>query len=292
MAVKNKSQSDKAKELLTSLSAGKKPVAKAAKPGKPKMKMSREMENHFVRFVEAYALAKDVDARRDNEKAQLNKLCVDYWIEQLWALKNRPPTQILEFQNHFANFIVADKYTFNVPELKEVETLEDGFFRTFSELFAATGMDLEAAEEAANNVLGEMDLKPRPNVDIFRWLEGHYEGAGDNKVFVEATEEEKALGIKLVTILQCRSKNSFVPLNDEECGKIFEFKQYIGVNKGFLQRICNYVKSLEQLKAVFTVIKPIVWPGQIEFAKGATPQDQTKKKFIVAQDILGVTQGD
>jgi hypothetical protein len=65
-------------------------------------------------------------------------------------------------------------------------------------------------------------------------------------------------------------------------------KNNVDVKKGFLDRVCSYVSSIEQLKAIFTVIKPIIWPGQVKFAVNDNPTEKNHRMWMEAKDILGV----
>jgi hypothetical protein len=286
---------DLAKQLYSKLTAGRKAEPKKLVAKRPAITLTSQEELTFRRFTAAYAVAKEVDARRDNEKALFNFSCLLKWIEDLWMAKNRPPTQFVAANNldgtpdMSANFIVSDKYTFNIPEVKESETLDEAFTRKFVELFVATGMDKDDAEAAAVSLVNnELDVAQRPNIDLFRWLVGHYEGEGENKAFKDATNEEKVLGVKILTNLQCQQSNKFVPLTQEEYDQIIEMRNNIDVKKGFLQRVCSYVKTLDQLKAIFTVIRPIVWPGQTKFGISDTPKRRNERMWFEAKDILGV----
>lgn len=289
---------DLAKQLYSKLTTGKKaePKKADAKAKRPALPLTDAEKLNLKRFAAAYSVSKEVEARRDNEKAFLNTTCLNKWVDELWKTKNRPPTQFLSVDNAdgkpdvTANFIVSDKYSFNMPEVKEDETLAEAFTRKFVEIFTATGMDENEADAAAVSLVNsELDLAQRPHIDLFKWLVGHYEGEGENKVFKDASEEEKALGVKVLTNLQCRDKNSFIPLTDEEFATLVETKNHLDVKKGFLQRVCSYVKSVDQLKAVFTVIKPIVWPGQVKFGVSDNLSERNNRMWMEAKDILGVS---
>ena len=297
-AAPQQSSADIAKQLYSKLTSGKKAEPKKVgdKAKRPSINLTSQEEQTFKRFTAAYAVAKEVDARRDNEKALFNSSCLSRWVEDLWKSKNRPPTQFISVNlpngkpDLSTNFIVSDKYTFNMPEVKENETLDEAFTRKFVELFTATGMEESDAEAAAVSLVNnELDLAQRPSIDLFRWLVGHYEGEGENKMFKDATDDEKALGVKVLTNLQCQNSSKFLPLSMDECDKIIEMRNHLDVKKGFLQRVCSYVKSLDQLKTVFTIIKPVVWPGQVKFGISDNPNERNHRMWLEAKDILGVS---
>jgi len=296
MATKKASSADLAKQLYGKLTAGRKAEPKKTtvdKSKRPSVILTPQEELVFRRFTAAYSVAKEVDARRDNEKALFNASCLNKWVEDLWRTKHRPPTQFVAVDHDgkpdmSANFIVSDRYTFNMPEVRDDETLDEAFTRKFVDLLVASDMDKNDAEAAAVALVNnELDLAQRPNIDLFYWLVGHYEGEGENRVFKDATDEEKALGVKVLTNLQAQS-GKFEPLTAAEYDKLIEMKNHIDVKKGFLQRVCSYVKTLNQLQAVFTVIRPIVWPGQVKFGISDTPKRRNERMWLEAKDILGV----
>jgi hypothetical protein len=290
------SQVETAKQLLSNLTAGKKAAPKTEKKAtRPEMPLPSNIVENFQRMVCAHDLMEKVEARELAEKEIVNGFCYDFWVENLWKTKNRPANPVLRVDNKknqpdcTSNFIVADKFTFNLPEVKDNQTLAEALIEKFIELFKATGMDQNEAEAAANGLVNnEFDLTPRPNIDFFRWLYGHYEGEGKNRTFVEATPEEQALGAKALAGLQCQKKSEFNPLSPEELSQLIELKNHVQVKKGFLERVCAYVHSLEQLKIVFMVAKPIFWQGQIKFAVSDTPEEKNRRLAQGAADILGV----
>jgi hypothetical protein len=92
-------------------------------------------------------------------------------------------------------------------------------------------------------------------------------------------------------LLQCRDLNELQPsdlLTDEEFEALNEEKDSLLVKAGFLQRVCGYVRSLEQLRVIFTIIKPVTAITSKKFAKADTPEEQNRRKLAAAIDILGI----
>lgn len=299
MATQKASQADAAKQLLSNLTAGRKPKTKAeSKPSRPEMKLKPATEATFVQLCMATELEEQFESRRNAEKELVNSECFDNWVEALWKSKNRPANPSLRVDNAkgqpdcTANFITSDRFTFNLPETKEDETLAEALIESFIVLFTAKGMDKDQAEAAATGLVNnELDLAQRPYIDFFKWLYGHYEGEGKGRTFVEATPEEQALGGKAIAALQCQNKKDFTPLTPDELAQLIETKANVSVKKGFFERVCSYVHSVDQLKAVFSIMKPVFWQGQVKFAVSDTPEDKNRRLLQAAKEFLGVPNG-
>jgi len=288
-----------AKDLLGSLTAGKKPTKKVnAAATRPDLELSPALETAFERFAGAAALADVVDARRDQEKDFLNDGCFETWTERLWKAKNRPANPELKIEKGGKVDIqgiyqVQERYTFNAPEVPDNKTLEEIVIEKFVDLFVATGMaQADAETKATQLVTNELTLSPKPIIDLDRLVNGHYEGEGKNKNFVDATPTEQAIASKLIQMIKARTPEELAAVGtftDEEEEAAVEYKAQVVVKKGFLQRVCTYVNSIEQLRMVFTVIKPVKFPQAKKFAEADTPDEKNRRLLAVACDILGVT---
>jgi CheY-like chemotaxis protein len=201
-----------AKDLLGSLTAGKKPTKKAAATSsRPDLELSPALSTAFERFAGAHALLDVVEARRDQEKDFLNDGCFETWTERLWKAKNRPANPELKIDKNGQTDIqgiyqVQERYTFNAPDVPDGKSLEEVVIEKFVDLFTATGMSQTDAETAATNlVTNELTLSPKPIIDLDRLVNGHYEGEGKNKNFVEATPAEQAIASKLIQMIKART---------------------------------------------------------------------------------------
>lgn len=288
-----------AKDLLSSLTAGKKPTKKVnAAATRPDLELSPELETAFERFAGAHALLDLVEARETQEKEFLNDGCFQMWTERLWKAKNRPANPELKIEKDGKVDIqgiyqVQERYTFNSPPVPEDKTLEEVVIENFANLFAATGMSADDANAAAANlVTSELTLSPKPIIDLDRLVNGHMEGEGKNKNFVEASATEQAIASKLIRMIKARTAKDLAAVGcftDEEEEALVEYKGQMVVKKGFLQRVCTYVNSLEQLRMVFSIIKPVKFPQAKKFADADSQDEKNRRLLGVACDILGVS---
>lgn len=288
-----------AKDLLSSLTAGKKPSKKVnAAATRPDLALTPELETAFERFAGAHALLDLVEARETQEKEFLNDGCFQMWTERLWKVKNRPANPELKIEKSGKVDIqgiyqVQERYTFNSPAVPDDKTLEEVVIESFAALFASSGMTPDAAEAAATNlVTSELTLSPKPIIDLDRLVNGHMEGEGKNRNFVEATANEQSIASKLIRMIKARTPKDLAAVGcftDEEEETLVEYKGQMVVKKGFLQRVCTYVNSLDQLRMVFSIIKPVKFPQAKKFADADSQDEKNRRLLGVACDILGVT---
>lgn len=298
MATDSRTMKVSAKDLLSSLTAGKKPTKKVnAAATRPELALTPELETAFERFAGAKALLDLVEARETQEKDFLNDGCFQYWTERLWNQKNRPANPELRIEKDGKVDIqgiyqVQERYVFNAPVVPEDKTLEDCVIEEFVKLFTATGMSADDAQTNATNlVTQELTLTPKPIIDLDRLGTGHYEGDGKNKTFVEASAEEQAVASKLIRMLKERNPKNLATIGcftDEEETLALEYKAQMVVKKGFLQRVCTYVNSLDQLRQVFSIIKPVKFPQAKKYADADSQDEKNRRLLAVACDILGI----
>jgi hypothetical protein len=298
---KSPTQTQDAKSLLSSLTAGKKaqPKKSESKPVRPELALDQHptLKEAFRRFIEAWAVEEIVDQRLVQEKAILNDGCFDIWTDGLWRGKTRPANPSLEIPNEKGQddlvglYQVQERYSLNLPQVPEGQELKDVVIEKLTEAFKATGMpDDEAADAASNFVNTELVLGVKPVVDLDRLTNGRWEGTGKNKSFIEATKDEQAIAAKVITLLQARSKTDLASaecLSDEEMSQAVQFLPNVMVKPGFLNRVCSYVKSVDQLRCIFSVVRPTRFPQGRKFGASDTPEEKNRRLAAAFKDMMG-----
>jgi hypothetical protein len=296
-ATQNQGRTSDAKSKLASIGA-KKAKKPAEQKTRPELKLSPAQEHSFVRFIEADAVAELAKERVKQERATLDPSLLSSWIDTLWKTKNQPANPALEVKKNgvvdiSGLFQVQERFKLNKPEVPEGTTLAERLIETLTDLYVGTGVPEEEAEvDAARLINEEIDFTPKKQLRSWNeLLEGHYEGAGKERTFVVASDEDMNLAEKALKLLQCRDRSELADedmLTDEEFDSLNEEKDIVMVKAGFLKRICTYVKSLDQLRAIFTIIKPVCSISSKKFAKADTPEEQNRRKLAAAVDILGI----
>jgi hypothetical protein len=292
-------QSTSAKALLTKITSGAKVAPKKSdnRANRPEFELNESLSETFKRFAGAFALSEVIEARLEQEKGSLSEGVFEIWVEKLWKTKSPPPNPYITADKDGVPdvqsiFQVQERFCLDLPEVPEDKELEQVLIEKFTELFVATDMDQADAEASAFRfVNNELDLNPKTTIDLSKLVFGHYEGEGKNRTFVEASENEQALAAKVLGLLGCRTKEELMemePITEEESKQLIEQKLNVTVKKGFLQRVCTYVHSIDQLKAIFLVIKPVKFPSKTKFGVNDTPEAKNTRLLDEAKSILGV----
>ncbi len=293
------SKTASAKDLLSGLTAGKKATPKKtdSRANRPELELSSALEQAFINFAAADALAEEVNSRIEREKDFLNDGCFQMWTETLWKNKSRPANPALNVEKNGQDDIqgiyqVQERYSLNMPEVPSDKTLAEAVMDKLADLFVATGMNQEEAETKAGSLVeNELILSPKPLIDLDRLVNGHWEGEGKNKTFVEASAFQQGIATKLITMIRARSPEELAEagtFTDEEADELLEYKAQLKVKTGFLSRVTQYVNSLEQLRMVFSIVKPVRFPQAKKFAAADNAEERNRRLLSTACDILGV----
>jgi hypothetical protein len=289
-----------AKDLLSKLTTGKKPVksAEAARKERPEMDLPAEVQDAVRRFAGVHALAEVVEKSLDQEKEFVDQGCFEEWLQRLWKGRTRPANPAVKLEEGgkvdvSLIFQVQERYSPNLPEAKGEQSIQEATIAVLAESFHSLGMKEDEAVGAATNlVTNELDFTPKTFIDFNKLVNGHFEGTGKNRTFVEASATEQAIATKVLQLLQCRTKEELAdaePLTDVEADQVVETKYSVVVKPGFLQRVCGYVNNLEQLRAVFMIIKPVKYPSHVKFAASDTPEERNRRLVAMAMEIMGVS---
>lgn len=273
-------------DLLSKVAkSGKKSEAKGTKPARKELQLNDAyIQDVFKRWIEASNVFTLVESRKDNMAEEVSDYCVNAIAEWMVANKNFPGNPKLELKNSknepdiSAIFQMQDRYTVKKKD-GETETTPEMIVSSLVDM----GLPLETAELIVKNELTFTSVTgSRPLNEL---LEGHFE----NRVFIEATEIEKIAGEKLAKFLLAEKiTDEIVPLTDEEREVTIRTMSKIVVNKGFLERVTTYAKTVDEVKAIFKVITPVSFPSHPKFGISDTPPIRSARLVRAAADILGV----
>lgn len=288
-----------AKELLSSLTIGKKAEPKKSVASRPELDLDAypNLKESFLRFMDAWAIDEIVDQRLKQEKGLLNTAFFKIWVEKFWKAKSRPANPSLSIPNDKGQddleglYQVHDKPSLNLPQVPEGRELKDVIIENLAEAFKGTGMpDADAADAAEKFVSEELVLALKPVVDLDRLANGRWEGTGKNKNYVEATATEQEIAAKAITLFQARkiADLSVTALfTDEEMNAAITFLPNVMVKPGFFNRVCSYVTSLAQLQCIFDIVKLTNFVQGKKYAVSDTSQEQNVRKLAAFKDMMG-----
>ena len=172
------------------------PKAKPQKTNRPEITVPDEVLEAFKRLVGADAVFHVAESRFDVEHETIKSLMLASFAEVLFKNGYMPANpRLTADKNGFPDlegvFQVQTRYKITMPE--EIDGNTDVAVRLLSALFTA-GLPEAKAKELIEN---EIDCQPRASLRPFNELvNGHYEGEGKNRTFVEASDDEKAVACR------------------------------------------------------------------------------------------------
>lgn len=293
MAVSKKSAVDPLAGLNALAQSAKKAPAKTTK----KARVELELEPGDVALVgdliEANEVTSIVEARRDLLKDQAHTAAFEKYTELYWKQKSQPdnPKIIVERDGiPDSDVIFMLQANFSLKQYQDAESPQDAILEalTFGGDEDLGALSEENAKELIDTeIVAESRL--RMNRTLTELFQGHFEGSK----YVEATEEEQALGQKLVAYLTgSPDKNGNVSapaLTDKERSALLVNEAVIKFKdpKGFLARLCSYARNVHQVRRMFNVFKPRIMFTQYHYAVNDSPAEKSKRLATAAADILG-----
>jgi hypothetical protein len=239
----------------------------------------------FERLVEANAVLEVAESRKEVEATVVNEIMLDAFAETVFRLGTTPANPKLEVKlgdgrpDLAGIFQVQGRFKINVPEtVNDDDNMEARFLYALRE----AGLTEEQARKLYEN---EIDANPIVSLRPFNELvNGHYEGEGKTRTFVEATEAEKAAGQKLLQFVLGQTAD---PLTDEEKDLVVRQEESIKVKANFLQRLKLYCENATQVKGILKVIQPVHYVSHMKFGISDTPEDRQHRLVAAAANVLG-----
>lgn len=263
--------------------AGNAPVVatKVKKTGRPELVLPEATEQQFRSYIPVKALADVVVAREKVLKGDLNNELMQLHVANFWRLRTLPANPALKGSNSDGTpdceglFVIQSRFMIEIPELQDGQTPQNALVG----LFVNLGLDEEKATELVEN---ELDFTPDISVRLNELLNGRK----TDGQWQDATDAEKQLGKKISGWLMGQETDPLTPAEREKALKI---TAKAVVKDGFLQRVCTYCSSEEDLSNVFKVIRPVVQNRGAKFGISDTPTRRTDRLLEVCKDILGTS---
>lgn len=284
MAVKKKNADVSA--LLKSIGAsGTEKKAAAAKSNKWEMELDNpSITETATKWVAAKTLFDLVETRMDNSKAELMEYALSVMAKKLFDNKSQPSNPIVYIRDdngktdHQFQIVMADKFKFDKTLPKDVDPAEH-----YVNLLTSVGLTVQNAERLVEE---ELDFDPavgfKPLTEL---LQGKYI---EGREFVESTSLEKQAGAKLAAYLQYSEGDDPVePLTDDEKAAAIQRTSGMVIRAGFYDRVATYCRNVDEVLAVFSVFKPVIYANYAKFGVNSTPADKVGRLVQVADDIIG-----
>jgi hypothetical protein len=286
------SNAKKAKEVLSTVREKRTPPAPKGVAAKVMLTLPENLRINFVNFTKTNNLADLFGGIMEQEKKVLIAFAFDDFVAKLWASKQadgksvRPVNPKIHVaddgMDSFANYVIQSSWSISFPQPESNEkTSEELAIDALTKGLVEAGMDAEEAEAASTQfVNNELDLSPKPGIDLDKWLRSE-------------SAEDKDMASRAIRILNAQNAKEFAkvkPLTEEELNRLIEDEFKPTVNPGFFERVTTYVETIEQLKVIFKFVKPKCMFGDVEFAKDALPQERNKRLVKAAKAVIGPTE--
>jgi hypothetical protein len=244
--------------------ASKKQPAKSTEQ-KTRLVLSDEGQAVFQNFVKAKALNEITSKEEAQQKSLLNEITLETWTQKLWEDNALPTTT--EILSHNSDNTVDMSLTLSITTKFNIQSKEEDPKNSVVELLRTAGLSAAKSKKIVNE---ELDFTPTLGIRTFNDL-------------ASGTDEEKACAVKMMAFFT--GEKTEAP-TDEEQAMILVNSNKITVKAGFLNRVCTYVKSLDELRMVFKVIKPGVTNKSAKFGKNDSEMARAKRLSAEATDLL------
>ncbi len=259
---------------------------KAGKPTKWQMPLTPEARADAERWINGKTVLEPVEVRVKNAKDDFIEYALEVMIDKLFVNKTKASNPLVVLYkadgktiDHQFQVTMVDKFKFRFPEVPEGVSSRDHFIQLFENL----GLHPDSAEKLVDE---ELDFNPIIGFkDLKTILEGSYIAGRE---WVESSDEEKAAGKKILALFMWNGDGDAPEsLTAEEKGLLIERSTSMQVKAGFYDRVATYCQTKEQLRGIFSIIQPIIYPASPKFGVNDTETEKTDRKKLAAADILG-----
>lgn len=258
---------------MLSLVSGATPIKKKSDTKeRPILNLTPEAEELYASFIPAKQIFDIFESHLNIIKADLKSSVFGLWVDQMFAQKSKPVNPTLALNKNgkpdmSGVFIIQAKFKVNAT--------------TAGEAFAALVEVGLSEKDAEALVTEEIDFTPHSALRSFNELvKGHRVEDG----WIDATEQEQAIAQKLMMFVM---GNETEPITEAERALVLVNQPNIQVKHGFLDRVANYCKTVEQLHGVFTVIEPVAYAKGGKFGISDTTPEIHTRLCNAAAEILG-----
>jgi hypothetical protein len=271
-----------------------KPETKTVKAAdRPKLDPTPELIELFKEYAPLKQIFDLVTERNEREKKAINKLVWAEYLKVLWQKKSQPKNPAIEVKGDNGKVDITAMYQVNTGSKIKVNMppTEEGQEPDEVLVEALVDAGLEP-EDAISLVQKEIDFTPRWSLDLTELLtsKNDIERGAAEKFFIFAQREDEN-GEPI-------APDAPLVLTPEEWGYIgnhinarCKFDARLTDGDNFLDRVCDYVHSQEQLGTVLTFITPLAFINRTKFGVNDNPADRNDRLIEKAASILGAELG-
>jgi len=268
---------------LTNLVPQKNPETK--KPVEWQLPLTPEAQSLANNWADAKELSDPIVKRLEKERNEFNAYALRIVAERILKFKSKPSNPLVITKradgkdDHKFKWLFCDSLSLDFPAVPEGVAVRDHHIKVFED----HGLH---PVDAASLVDNELDFCPVVGFKSFSEL---LDGIYKNRDFVESSTEQKAAGMKLRDLVKWDGSGPVPqPLTAEEKNLVLERSSNTKVKAGFLNRVANYCRSLDQIMAVFKLIQPKIYPSYLDYASSDDAAGKLARKKDALNGIFGL----
>lgn len=281
-----------------------KPATKSvAKKDRPVLQISDELAELIRNYAPTKEIFDVVSARNEREKKEVNDGLWESWIDALWSKKSKPETPAIKVKNDEGVLDVEAMFIVNAGSKIKVDCPPTGEDQQPDEVFVQALVDLGVGQSDAENLVEkEIDFTPLWSLDLTSLMHGKF-----GSTFAPATAIQRQASEKLFLFLQgCDAdgnplddaSSATLSLDDNERDALQEhinsqvkYSAKLTDGDGFLDRVCQYAHTREQLGAILSMLKPVFYISRVKFAVSDDPTRKAERLIEEAASRLGADVG-
>lgn len=279
-----------------------KPSTKEVKDSlRPVIDIDDETKQKFVDFAATRELFQIFEESQKEQTSDIYRAIFDKYKQALWTSKSQPqnpsikvsgPSGHLEAEGQFI-VTVGSKIKINMPEVPEDKLPEE----VMLESLVLLGVKKGSAEALIEK---EVSFVPQWSLNFTDMLHGTFakgklHAASDSQISASEIlfqvingqdEDGEDLSPKeKLDMLKGITEEGWILLKQNIESHTKYFPQLVD-GENFLDRVCNYADTFEELQAILTIFSPVHYCARVKFACSDTPENKTKRLIAEATATL------
>lgn len=276
-------------------------VKKTSSKDRPVIDLDDQTQKSFVDFAAAKVLLDDAKANHEEKYSEVVGEIFERWVDTLWSTKTQPENPSiqayvkgrLEAKGLFT-ISTGGSLKIDMPEVMPGEAMEHAMVRGLT----ASGV---SDAHAARLVKEEMSFVPQWEVNLTDMMRGTIRSG---KLTPSNDTQKTAAGMLFLAIqgvgpdgkplstdgrlklLESVSEAGWIALQSN-LGAHTTYAPVLKDGDTFLDRVCNYADTREELGAVLGKIKPVKSMRSVEFAVSDSAQARHQRLVDEAKDMVG-----
>lgn len=279
-----------------------KPNTKAVKDSdRAVIEIDEETQQKFIDFACSKEIFDLVEAQKTAQSKDVAAAVYEKFVDVLWRSKSQPQNPAIKATSGGrldaeGQFIVSggSKIKINMPETMEDEQPEEALVRGLIEL----GLPQSNAERLVNT---EVSFVPQWSLSFTDLMRGEVKSGKINPATPTQMSASEILfcaingedldgnevdGVGRLKLLSSITADGWFALQTNVKGRTSYFPTLVD-GPDFLDRVCNYADSREDLSAILTVFTPVYYCSRVKFAVSDSAEGKKERMLEEAEAIIG-----